>query len=68
MHSLQRGVYVCLENYTTLIIIDQVKLCVELDSIEWRNDFEGSEVIDDGLNNLYQPMTIDDKFKSSNWT
>ena len=43
----------------------QVKLCVELDNIEWRSDFEGSDVMDDGLNSLYQPMTMVDKFRSS---
>lgn len=42
-----------------------MKLCVELDSIEWRSDFDGNEVIDEGLNSLYQPITIDAKFRSS---
>lgn len=45
----------------------QVKLCVELDSIECRSDFEGKVVMEDGLNSLYHPMTIVDRFKSSNW-
>lgn len=45
----------------------QVKLCDELDNIEWRRDFDGKEVIEDGLNSLYQPMTIVDRFKSSSW-
>lgn len=45
----------------------QVKLCVELESIEWRRDFEGNEVSEDGLNSLYQPMTMLDRFRSSSW-
>lgn len=45
---------------------NQVKLCVELDHIEWRNDFEGREVNEDGLKSLYQPITMLDKLRSLN--
>lgn len=54
------------KNVCVFVCANHVKLCVELDNIECRRDFEGKEVIEDGLNSLYQPMTIEDRFRSSN--